>query len=119
MSKLLVSFLITLLLITSLNAKDEKESKEWNEIKATTKNIIDKGANFSNHVLRDAKKEFNEFNNSGEVKELKKSFSSYYNKISKDTKKLVDDIGNSEGARKLRKKSNEFWKSIFGEKPKR
>ena len=119
MPKLLVSILITLSLICSLNAEEKKESKEWNEIKSATKTIIDKGSTFSNHVMRDAKDSFEEINKNEEVKKLKKDFSNYYEKISRDTKSFIDKISNSDEAKNIRKKSDELWKSIFGEKPKK
>lgn len=119
MSKLLVSFLIILSLINYLNAKDEKESKEWNEIKSTTKTIIDKSSDFSNHVIRDARAGFEEINKNEEIKKIKEDFSSYYDKISKDTKSFLNKLSNSDEAKNIRKKSDELWKSVFGEKPKK
>ncbi len=119
MPKLLVSILITLSLISCLNAAQEKESKEWNEIKSATKTIIDKSSTFSNHVMKDARDGFEEINKNEEVKKLKKDFSSYYDKISKDTKTFLNKISNSKEAKNIKKKSDEFWKSIFGEKPKK
>lgn len=118
MPKLLVSCLIILSLINTLSASDEKESKEWNEIKSSTSKFLDKSSTFVNHAFSDAKDKIDEFNKNEEIKSLKKDFGSYYDKISKDTKNIISKIKNSEEAETIRKKSKEIWTSIFGKKPK-
>ena len=118
-SKLFLPILIILSLTINLFANDKpKESQEWNKVKATTKEFLDKGKVFADHAFRDAKDEIEELNNSSEVKKLKKDFSSYYDKISKDTNEVIKDIQSSKEAKEIKKKAKEIWTSIFGEKPK-
>lgn len=109
--------ILALLIFASLKSSlfaIEQESKEWNELKATTKDFLDRSQRFANHALSDAK---DTLNSNGEVKNLKKDFNQYYDKISSDTKSVLNKIENSKEAATIRQKANEIWTSIFGNKP--